>query len=919
MSAPSNDAAPPGNGAGANNKSAENDSPAFQMQEFFETLWMPDTVVEIRAPKCSDRADGKYPHTCSGYFQRSHLSEMIKAIAALDDAGRAPGIYFTLNPVAPALLARSPNAIAPNATETASDADVVRRVTLLIDCDPVRPSGISSTDAELQAAVAKATVVRDHLQSLGWPEPLQLMSGNGAHLLFRIDLPTDDGGLVKRVLAALSHRFSDAAVKIDESVFNPARISKIAGTMARKGKSLVGIEGVEDRPHRRSSIISKPDNLEVVSRELLESLAATAPEPAPKGGTKPGKSKEKKAESKSADEHAASGAGARESKSTFERFEHTVEGVRDYLERHGLAVSGTKPTDGGTFLFLDRCPVVPDCPSTAGSDIAVFVGVSGELGYKNMHDRGEGLCWTDVREALEPGYRAYAEQQAKKAEGSNWRQIGDVKLVAVGTLTDGRLVVSAVDGNERELARDNVNPNSSRSRAWFIDAVAETRQLEEHERRDMDMALRELTAPPFQPTAGATTTSTDWLADRDAVSAEKLSEMPEDVRAEAEALLLDPRLVDRVLEDIERCGVVGEEALALTVYVIGASRLLRAPLAGITQGTSSSGKSFVIETVAGCFPKEWVLRATDLTPNALYYFTPGGLMHTFVVAGERSRQHADEAAETKRALREMLASGELVKVVTVSVPGGGFTTESVYQPGPIAFIESTTHTNLFDEDANRCLLLSTDESPEQTARVIHAAAAAARGLRPDAERTRLVHQAAQRMLKRVEVRVPFADALAAAMPKTRPDARRAFRATIGVIRAVAILHQRQRSAGELKHGDTIEASVHDYAVARRLLIGPLARAIGGSLPDAVARFAQRLSARFGTETFSSTDAVKEDGIITSKGKANQYLRTLAEFGVVESVGEAKGSQPKTWKFVGEIPKGGEVWLPSPQALQGDPS
>lgn len=100
--------------------------------------------------------------------------------------------------------------------------------------DAVRPAGVSSTDAELALALERARAVVEYLTSVGWPAPIQAMSGNGYHLLHRIDLPTDDGGLVKFVLAALAERFSDDAVAIDRAVHNPARIAKVVGTVSRK-------------------------------------------------------------------------------------------------------------------------------------------------------------------------------------------------------------------------------------------------------------------------------------------------------------------------------------------------------------------------------------------------------------------------------------------------------------------------------------------------------------------------------------------------------------------------------------------------------------------------------------------------------------------------------------------------------------
>ena len=167
---------------------------------------------------------------------------------------------------------------------------------------------------------------------------------------------------------------------------------------------------------------------------------------------------------------------------------------------------------------------------------------------------------------------------------------------------------------------------------------------------------------------------------------------------------------------IEAVGVAGEHLLALTIYLTGTSRLLEQPLAVIVQGPSASGKSYVIERVARRFPAEAVLIATDITPNALYDLSPGELEHRFVVAGERSRHHNDE---TTKALREMISAGQLLKVLTVSDPEGPRAV-TVQQQGPIAYAESTTAPDVFEEDANRCLVLQPDERPEQTRRILAA-------------------------------------------------------------------------------------------------------------------------------------------------------------------------------------------------------
>src|SRR5262249_13041383 len=153
------------------------------------------------------------------------------------------------------------------------------------------------------------------------------------------------------------------------------------------------------------------------------------------------------------------------------------------------------------------------------------------------------------------------------------------------------------------------------------------------------------------------------------------------------------------------------------------SRLLNRPLADIVQGPSTSGKSYLIEKTASLFPSEAVIYATQMTPQALFHMKPGTLCHKFVVAGERSRNQDDDKAEATRALREMISSGKLTKLMPVREGNNQIQTQSIEQDGPIAYVESTTLTNIFDEDANRCLLLNTDERSDQTRRIIEATAA----------------------------------------------------------------------------------------------------------------------------------------------------------------------------------------------------
>jgi hypothetical protein len=215
--------------------------------------------------------------TVSGYFDdHDRLAE-----EAAKASGRAPAVYVTANPVRSDLLARAGNRVKSYVRHTTNDAEVVRRRWLLLDFDPVRPADISSSDAEHAAALARAQACVGWLVTLGLTPDMMILadSGNGGHVVVRVDLPNDDASreLISRCLAAVASQFTDVSVKVDVSVANAARIWKLYGTLAAKGDS------TPDRPHRLARIVAAPEAVTVAPRNLLEQLAALAPRPEPKG------------------------------------------------------------------------------------------------------------------------------------------------------------------------------------------------------------------------------------------------------------------------------------------------------------------------------------------------------------------------------------------------------------------------------------------------------------------------------------------------------------------------------------------------------------------------------------------------------------------------------------------------------------
>lgn len=386
----------------------------------------------------------------------------------------------------------------------------------------------------------------------------------------------------------------------------------------------------------------------------------------------------------------------------------------------------------------------------------------------------------------------------------------------------------------------------------------------------------------------------------------------ERIRREAEEMLnLDSdALIERIRADVAALGVAGEQDVVLTVYLTGVSRLLDRPLAVIVKGPSASGKSYVIEKVASLFPPETVLQATQMTPQALFYMPEGSLEHRFVVAGERSRIQGDEAAESTRALREMLSGGHLSKFHTVRTSNGTTQAEGIEQKGPIAFVESTSLMKIFEEDANRCLIIYTDERAAQTKRVLQRTAASVNGkTRVDVQPIIERHHALQRQLPKSEVSIPFSERLAELFPSETVVSRRAFSHHCSMIRSIALLMHRHR---EIDQSGRIIAAREDYEWARHLLAKPFAVLLAGTLNEPTRRFYDEIHDRL-EEPFTIREA-RMAANRASESSIRGYLNALEDAGLIELVEAGIGRLPKRYHFTVEQPEGEGLVLPTASTL-----
>jgi len=331
-------------------------NPEESIRTALSVLFPEGSVVELRAL-------GERTHY--GYY--TDFDRLARDAAVLDSTSGISGIYITLNQVHSDLLSRCANRMkrAGQREPQTSDGDIMHRLWFPIDIDPVRPAGISSSDAEHAAAFDKAEKIREFLSERGWPDPVIADSGNGAHLLYAIDLPNtqESTTLIKNCLTVLSTFFSDKESEVDTSVSNAARIWKLYGTLSRKGDS------TSTRPHRRSLLLEVPQEVHVVEYEQIAHLSSLLFEC-------PVEMNPSKAQGTST----------------------SGEDLGAWLSSHGLSYR-KKPFAGGRIFLFDHCPFSP-----AHKDGAYAIQFDNGGIFAGCHHNSCGggrQRWQELRERFE--------------------------------------------------------------------------------------------------------------------------------------------------------------------------------------------------------------------------------------------------------------------------------------------------------------------------------------------------------------------------------------------------------------------------------------------------------------------------------------------------------------------------------------
>lgn len=220
----------------------------------------------------------RYPQDSFDKSRASHARSPDEAVALCTeaDAWIAHGIYILPARLRPGVETRH---LAPGRwydvpkSGGTTDSDVATRLILAVDFDVKRSSAISATEEEMQRSVRVAQNAWSYIaHHLGESSLAYLHSGNGRQIHIALDaIPATDESRrgMAGLLAGLAHLFNTDEVTVDEKLSDAKRILPACGTVKKKGAP-----GVDERPHRRTAIVT-PDAPTRVSLDHIIELTRT--------------------------------------------------------------------------------------------------------------------------------------------------------------------------------------------------------------------------------------------------------------------------------------------------------------------------------------------------------------------------------------------------------------------------------------------------------------------------------------------------------------------------------------------------------------------------------------------------------------------------------------------------------------------
>lgn len=390
---------------------------------------------------------------------------------------------------------------------------------------------------------------------------------------------------------------------------------------------------------------------------------------------------------------------------------------------------------------------------------------------------------------------------------------------------------------------------------------------------------------------GLTTALENYRLQRIEALQPKQQTLPELTAAQRQAAITElqkPKLLERTSQLIQLSGIVGETTNALIAYLVYTTRKQPVPLHVMFLGSSGSGKTYLQEKIAALIPAEDKLEITQITENALYYFKQEELKHKLLLI-----EDLDGAMSVFYPLRELQTKRRISKTVTLKDNKGNLKTITLSVEGPVCVSGCTTKEKIYEDNANRCILLYTDMSSEQDNRInaYQTKLAAGEVNRDREQRYQELFQHMQLVLRPITIINPYAKYIA--LPDQVFKPRRTMTLLLGFIESVTFYHQYQREVKKDSSGQLyIETTISDIEAAFVLLKDVLFSK-SDELTKATRQFYESLKSLLRSEQRESITARELRKLLRlAPTTLKRYLVELERYGYIKG----KGNRYRSYEY-----------------------
>lgn len=367
--------------------------------------------------------------------------------------------------------------------------------------------------------------------------------------------------------------------------------------------------------------------------------------------------------------------------------------------------------------------------------------------------------------------------------------------------------------------------------------------------------------------------------------------VPEAMRKECLTFLKQKNLVQHIDKHLQECGLIGERNNRRLGFCIVSSYAMPRPLHGLIQGSSGSGKTWLLSTLCALVPPEFYIPITRATDNSFYNYQPYDLKNKLISVEDKDAM----SEEANLAFRELQTKG-MVSTSTTGQDDNGNSRSFIKQVfGPIASMSCTTKGELYLDDMNRCFLLAVDETKSQTVKILDYQKREAAGLidRSKAQSSRYFMQHCLRLLRPLSVIIPYATKIH--LPDNVKDKRRLNSLYLNLVTQITLLHQYQRRRDK---NNRLISQMEDLAMANEIMFDAIVLKtdeLHGSLRSFYERLKKWLLEVAGeqAEKYEFRQRELRQALHLGKSTVADYLRDLVEMEYVQIVG---GSERRGWQY-----------------------